>query len=98
MISRQLSTIFSNLYGAQPLPRLKDFLNHPRPLIDSHTYTNTQDHSDISFMVAGKVFYAHKIILAGASLTFRSMLSSFANISMPQIDIGDMDSETFEVK
>ena len=96
MISQQLARIFSQLYGSQPLPLLKDLRSNPKPLIDSH-YVNSRELADISFIVEQKTFYAHKIILASASQRFKSMLTNFTHVTMPEIEIRDIDYQTFEV-
>lgn len=96
LISKQLATIFTHLYGVQPLPALKDFHTHPCPSIDS-SYFNSKDLADVCFVIGQKIFYAHKIILISASARFKSMLSSLTDRALPEIEITDIDYQTFEV-
>lgn len=96
MLSKQLASIFSQLYGTQPLPALKAARTHPTPIIDSR-YLNSQELSDVTFVVENKPFYAHKIILVSASPRFKSMLSAIGDNAMPEIEISDIDFQTFEV-
>ena len=96
MVSQQLAVIFSQLYGSQPLPLLKDIRGHPSPIIES-SYVNSQELADVSFIVEQKTFYAHKVILASASKRFKGMLSSFSDVAMPEIVIQDIGYDTFEV-
>lgn len=96
MISKQLATIFTHLYGTQPLPALKDFRSHPCSSIDS-SHFNSKELADVCFVIERRVFYAHKIILVSASARFKSMLSSLTEPSVPEIEISDIDYQTFEV-
>lgn len=96
MVSKQLAVIFSTLYGAQPLPLLKDARSCPSPVTKS-SYLNSRELADVGFIVEGRVFYAHRVILASASMRFKSMLASCADVAMPEIAIGDIDYDTFEV-
>ncbi|KAF6028325.1 hypothetical protein EB796_013376 [Bugula neritina] len=95
MSSRQLAAIFSLLYGPQPLPLLKDVRSHPSLIIDS-SYVNSPEHADVCFLVENETFYAHKIVLSSASSTFKNMFANFKNVSMPKIEIRDMDYQVFE--
>jgi len=97
MSSRQLAAIFSLLYGPQPLPLLKDVRSHPSLIIDS-SYVNSPEHADVCFLVENETFYAHKIVLSSASSTFKNMFANFKNVSMPKIEIRDMDYQVFEVR
>ena len=98
MISKQLAVIFTSLYGTQPLPVLKDLRSQTpcNPLIDSK-YVNSRELADVTFIVEEKSFYAHKIILTSASQRFKSILANFSHVDMPEIEIRDIDYETFEV-
>lgn len=97
MISQQLSVIFSTLYGPRPLPLLKDIRAQHSPIIES-SYVNSPDMADVSFIVENKSFYAHRIILASASQRFKTILANFKSVTMPEIEIRDIDYQTFEVR
>jgi hypothetical protein len=67
-------------------------LNAPR--IDSR-YVNNSDMADIRFVIEGRIFYAHKIVLVNASQTFAQLLKGKA--ANEKIDIQHTDYEVFEV-
>ncbi|KAL9955461.1 hypothetical protein ACROYT_G036789 [Oculina patagonica] len=62
-------------------------------------YINSPEMSDITFIVEGRPFYAHKIILATASKRFKAMLSNETveanDGSNPCIEISDIKYEIF---
>jgi len=62
-------------------------------------YINSPEMSDITFLVEGRSFYAHKIILATASKRFKAMLSNRSveenDGSNPCIEISDIKYEIF---
>jgi len=96
LISQQLASIFSGLFGSQPMPLLKEIRSHPTPAIDS-SYINSEHLSDVSFIVEQRRFFAHQIIVVNASAQFKMMLANFAGHSSPEIEINDIDYSTFEV-
>ena len=54
--------------------------------------------SDVQFVIEGKMFHAHKIILVNASSRFRAMLSSrFCEGSQAKIELNDVRYRIFEV-
>ena len=55
--------------------------------------------SDVTFMVEGKPFYAHKIVLVTASKRFKAMLSDrFTEGNQPCIEITDFSYNIFKVR
>ncbi|CEG48058.1 Kelch repeat-containing proteins [Plasmopara halstedii] len=59
-------------------------------------YVDCEEFADISFLVEGRVIYAHKLILAALSARFRAMFSSgFRETHEAQIVIPDMRCEVF---
>ena len=62
-------------------------------------YVNNQEMSDVTFMVDGKPFYAHKIVLVTASKRFKAMLSDkFTEGNQPCIEISNFRYNTFNVR
>lgn len=67
-------------------------------LISDARYVNNPELSDIQFLIEGKLFYAHKIILVNASNRFRAMLSAkFCEGKQNTIEISDVRYHIFEV-
>eukprot|EP00002_Diphylleia_rotans_P016862 TRINITY_DN3276_c0_g1_i2.p1 TRINITY_DN3276_c0_g1~~TRINITY_DN3276_c0_g1_i2.p1 ORF type:complete len:789 (+),score=165.62 TRINITY_DN3276_c0_g1_i2:56-2422(+) len=64
----------------------------------SHLFNNPQD-SDVTFMVEGIVFYAHKHIICSRCPYFRSLLEKLVQFSdmEVQIDIRDASAELFAI-
>ncbi|KAF0698360.1 Aste57867_11010 [Aphanomyces stellatus] len=60
-------------------------------------YVNSPEHSDISFVVDGRIFYGHKLILSLRSDRFRAMFSAgFREASAAQIEIPDLPYAVFD--
>jgi hypothetical protein len=56
--------------------------------------------ADVQFVIEGRLFYAHKIILVNASAKFKTILANSSQLtegSLPCIEIKDMKYKTFEV-
>ncbi|XP_058485559.1 ankyrin repeat and BTB/POZ domain-containing protein 2-like [Solea solea] len=93
VITKRLASIFSHCYGRSPVP--------PVPLMDLTLSTqldvhflNNPDMSDVTFVVDGRPFYAHRVLLMSASERFRQMLSD----SMDDvIHIDHMSYSTFQM-
>ncbi|XP_033645690.1 ankyrin repeat and BTB/POZ domain-containing protein BTBD11-like isoform X2 [Asterias rubens] len=97
VISQQLSSIFSSLFGDDPIPGIRVVNTPPSARIGSH-YVNNQEMSDVIFMVEGKPFYAHKIVLVTASKRFKAMLSDkFTEGNQPCIEISDFSYNIFKL-
>ena len=61
-----------------------------------HKYLDNDEFSDISFLVDGRVFYAHKIVLCSQSDRFRAMFTSgFRESKEKQIEIDGMTADVF---
>lgn len=61
--------------------------------------------SDVTFIVEGQPFYAHKIVLVTASKRFKSLLSEAGNAEggsaggkLPSIEISDIKYNIFKVR
>jgi len=63
-----------------------------------HKYLDNEEFSDISFLVDGRVIYAHKIVLCSQSDRFRAMFTSgFRESKEKQIEIDGMTADVFMV-
>nr|XP_046235714.1 ankyrin repeat and BTB/POZ domain-containing protein BTBD11-A isoform X2 [Scatophagus argus] len=75
VISQQLSVIFTHCYGPFPIPKLTEIKKKQTSRLDPH-FLNNKDMSDVTFLVEGKPFYAHKVLLFTASPRFKSLLQN----------------------
>ncbi|XP_068442076.1 ankyrin repeat and BTB/POZ domain-containing protein 3-A isoform X2 [Clinocottus analis] len=75
VISQQLSVIFTQCYGPFPIPKLTELKKKQTSRLDPH-FLNNKDMSDVTFLVEGKPFYAHKVLLFTASARFKSLLQN----------------------
>ncbi|CAG9534407.1 unnamed protein product [Cercopithifilaria johnstoni] len=66
--------------------------NNHKSMIDP-SYVNNPDLSDITFLVANKVFYGHRIVLTNTSNIFRKLLDNNSN----QIHLDNISYETFHL-
>ncbi|KAM7002856.1 ankyrin repeat- and BTB/POZ domain-containing protein 3-B isoform 2-T2 [Tautogolabrus adspersus] len=75
VISQQMSTIFTQCYGPYPIPKLAEIKRKPASRLDPH-FLNNKEMSDVTFLVEGKPFYAHKVLLFTASNRFKTLLAN----------------------
>lgn len=75
VISQQLSVIFTQCYGPFPIPKLTEMKKKQSSRLDPH-FLNNKEMSDVTFLVEGKPFYAHKVLLFTASPRFKSLLQN----------------------
>uniref|UniRef100_A0A3Q3BID5 BTB (POZ) domain containing 11b n=1 Tax=Kryptolebias marmoratus TaxID=37003 RepID=A0A3Q3BID5_KRYMA len=75
VISQQLSAIFTQCYGPYPIPKLTEIKRKQSSRLDPH-FLNNKEMSDVTFLVEGKPFYAHKVLLFTASSRFKSLLAN----------------------
>ncbi|KAM9753960.1 ankyrin repeat- and BTB/POZ domain-containing protein 3-B isoform 2-T2 [Menidia menidia] len=75
VISQQLSAIFTQCYGPYPIPKLVEMKRKQSSRLDPH-FLNNKEMSDVTFLVEGKPFYAHKVLLFTASNRFKSLLAN----------------------
>uniref|UniRef100_A0A671KCK9 Ankyrin repeat and BTB/POZ domain-containing protein BTBD11-B-like n=1 Tax=Sinocyclocheilus anshuiensis TaxID=1608454 RepID=A0A671KCK9_9TELE len=75
VICQQLAVIFTQCYGPYPIPKLTEIKRKQTSRLDPH-FLNNKEMSDVSFLVEGKPFYAHKVLLFTASNRFKSLLAN----------------------
>ncbi|XP_055011497.1 ankyrin repeat and BTB/POZ domain-containing protein 3-B isoform X2 [Boleophthalmus pectinirostris] len=75
VISQQLAAIFTQCYGPYPIPKLVEIKRKQSSRLDPH-FLNNKDMSDVTFLVEGKPFYAHKVLLFTASNRFKTLLAN----------------------
>ncbi|XP_061773806.1 ankyrin repeat and BTB/POZ domain-containing protein 3-B isoform X3 [Nerophis ophidion] len=75
VISQQLSAIFTQCYGPYPVPKLAEIKRKQTSRLDPH-FLNNKEMSDVTFLVEGKPFYAHKVLLFTASNRFKTLLAN----------------------
>uniref|UniRef100_A0A8C4YWG7 BTB (POZ) domain containing 11a n=1 Tax=Gadus morhua TaxID=8049 RepID=A0A8C4YWG7_GADMO len=75
VISQQLAVIFTQCYGPFPIPKLTEIKKKQTSRLDPH-FLNNKEMSDVTFLVEGKPFYAHKVLLFTASARFKSLLQN----------------------
>ncbi|KAL4613457.1 ankyrin repeat and BTB/POZ domain-containing protein 2 [Arapaima gigas] len=92
-INQQLGSIFSHCYGSPPLPRIPELKANLSSQLDPQ-FLNNKEMSDVTFLVEGKPFYAHRVLLVTASERFRSLLGS----CRPDVTSGCRTVEISDIK
>uniref|UniRef100_A0A669DIW6 Ankyrin repeat and BTB domain containing 2 n=1 Tax=Oreochromis niloticus TaxID=8128 RepID=A0A669DIW6_ORENI len=97
-ITQQLAAIFSHCFGPAPLPAIPEMKATLSAQLDPH-FLNNQEMSDVTFVVEGKPFYAHRVLLVTASDRFKSLLASSGSdgSSNKEIEISDVKYNIFQV-
>ncbi|KAG7252387.1 hypothetical protein CRUP_031635 [Coryphaenoides rupestris] len=62
MIIKKLASVFSHCYGAAPVPPVPFLDVSLSTQLDVH-FLNNKDMSDVTFMVEGRPFYAHRMMM-----------------------------------
>ncbi|KAG9280283.1 ankyrin repeat and BTB/POZ domain-containing protein BTBD11-A isoform X1, partial [Astyanax mexicanus] len=96
VISQQLSVIFTQCYGPFPIPKLTEIKKKQTSRLDPH-FLNNKEMSDVTFLVEGKPFYAHKVLLFTASARFKSLLSNRPAAENTCIEISHVKYNIFQL-
>uniref|UniRef100_A0A672GKJ7 Ankyrin repeat and BTB/POZ domain-containing protein 2 n=1 Tax=Salarias fasciatus TaxID=181472 RepID=A0A672GKJ7_SALFA len=97
-IIQQLAAIFSHCFGPAPLPAVPGMKATLSAQLDPH-FLNNQEMSDVTFVVEGKPFYGHKVLLITASDRFKSLLAASGPDGTPnkEIQISDVKYGIFQM-
>ncbi|KAJ7985698.1 hypothetical protein DPEC_G00343150 [Dallia pectoralis] len=93
-ITKQLAVIFSHCYGTAPIPSVPQMDFNLSTQLDAH-FLNNPEMSDVTVLVEGCPFYAHRVLLMSASERFRSLLT-FCGTNASTIHISDIPYGTFQ--
>ncbi|KAM9377251.1 ankyrin repeat- and BTB/POZ domain-containing protein 3-B isoform 2-T2 [Pholidichthys leucotaenia] len=96
VISQQLSAIFTQCYGPYPIPKLAEIKKKQSSRLDPH-FLNNKEMSDVTFLVEGKPFYAHKVLLFTASNRFKSLLANRPCGENTCIEISNVKYQIFQL-
>ncbi|XP_031421039.1 ankyrin repeat and BTB/POZ domain-containing protein 2 [Clupea harengus] len=97
-IAQQLASIFSHCYGPAPLPPIPEVKAALSAQLDPH-FLNNQEMSDVTFLVEGKPFYAHRVLLMTASDRFKSLLAQNGSdgSQSKDVEINDVKYNIFQM-
>ncbi|XP_062317950.1 ankyrin repeat and BTB/POZ domain-containing protein 2 isoform X2 [Osmerus eperlanus] len=95
-ITQQLAAIFSHCFGPAPLPAIPEMKATLSAQLDPH-FLNNQEMSDVTFLVEGKPFYAHRVLLITASDRFKSLLASSGPDGSKEVEITDVKYSVFQM-
>ncbi|XP_018548369.1 ankyrin repeat and BTB/POZ domain-containing protein 2 isoform X2 [Lates calcarifer] len=93
VITKRLASVFSHCYGSSPVPPVPPMDVTLSTQLDIH-FLNNQEMSDVTFVVDGRPFFAHRVLLMSASERFRRMLSDSPD---DVIHISHMTYSTFQM-
>uniref|UniRef100_A0AAR2JZ24 BTB domain-containing protein n=1 Tax=Pygocentrus nattereri TaxID=42514 RepID=A0AAR2JZ24_PYGNA len=96
VISQQLAVIFTQCYGPYPIPKLTEIKKKQTSRLDPH-FLNNKEMSDVTFLVEGKPFYAHKVLLFTASSRFKSLLANRPPTENTCIEISNVKYNVFQL-
>nr|XP_060485404.1 ankyrin repeat and BTB/POZ domain-containing protein 2-like [Panthera onca] len=98
-VTQQLAAIFTHCYGSSPVPSIPEIRKTLPARLDPH-FLNNKEMSDVTFLVEGKLFYAHKVLLVTASNRFKTLMTNKSEQDgngSKTIEISDMKYHIFQV-
>ncbi|NXD81357.1 ABTB2 protein, partial [Halcyon senegalensis] len=98
-INQQLASIFTHCYGSSPIPSIPELRKALPARLDPH-FLNNKEMSDVTFLVEGKLFYAHKVLLVTASNRFKTLMTNKTehnSHSSKTVEISDMKYNIFKM-
>nr|XP_055137927.1 ankyrin repeat and BTB/POZ domain-containing protein 2 isoform X2 [Symphalangus syndactylus] len=98
-VIQQLAAIFTHCYGSSPIPSIPEIRKTLPARLDPH-FLNNKEMSDVTFLVEGKLFYAHKVLLVTASNRFKTLMTNKSEQdgdSSKTIEISDMKYHIFQM-
>nr|XP_020638485.1 ankyrin repeat and BTB/POZ domain-containing protein 2 isoform X3 [Pogona vitticeps] len=98
-INQQLAAIFAHCYGSSPIPTIPEIRKTLPARLDPH-FLNNKDMSDVTFLVEGKLFYAHKVLLVTASNRFKTLMTNKTekdSQGSKTVEISDMKYNIFKM-
>ncbi|XP_071975181.1 ankyrin repeat and BTB/POZ domain-containing protein 2 isoform X2 [Engystomops pustulosus] len=98
-VAQLVASIFARCYGDSPVPTIPEIQKTLPARLDPH-FLNNKEMSDVTFLVEGKVFYAHKVLLVTASNRFKSLMTIISEREDPcvtTIEITDVKYSVFQM-
>uniref|UniRef100_A0A8C0PMC4 Ankyrin repeat and BTB/POZ domain-containing protein 2 n=1 Tax=Canis lupus familiaris TaxID=9615 RepID=A0A8C0PMC4_CANLF len=98
-VTQQLAAIFTHCYGSSPVPSIPEIRKTLPTRLDPH-FLNNKEMSDVTFLVEGKLFYAHKVLLVTASNRFKTLMTNKSEQDgngSKTIEISDMKYHIFQM-
>ncbi|XP_053304563.1 ankyrin repeat and BTB/POZ domain-containing protein 2 [Spea bombifrons] len=98
-VTQEVAAIFARCYGDSPIPKIPEIQKSLPARLDPH-FLNNKEMSDVTFLVEGKLFYAHKVLLVTASNRFKSLMANSTEPDDPcqkTIEIQDVKYSVFQM-
>ncbi|XP_068995738.1 ankyrin repeat and BTB/POZ domain-containing protein 2-like isoform X2 [Embiotoca jacksoni] len=92
VVTKRLASVFSHCYGS-PVPPVPPMDVSLSTQLDIH-FLNNEEMSDVTFVVDGRPFFAHRVLLMSASERFRRMLAGSPD---DVIHVSHMTYSTFQM-
>ncbi|XP_070814376.1 ankyrin repeat and BTB/POZ domain-containing protein 2-like [Chaetodon trifascialis] len=93
VITKRLASVLSHCYGGVPVPPVPPVDVALSTQLDIH-FLNNREMSDVTFVVDGRPFFAHRVLLLSASERFRQMLCDSPD---DVIHVSHMTYSTFQM-